>query len=157
MLQEQTKAELRDKLRVADDGNREMISFIRNLQQQGDVELGQMRNFLQSKITEDQQVQTKNNEKNSVLFQEMVRLGEENSKYAQKVAGMQNVFEAKLAQMEQRLAQTEQSGYMIDKKGESSNAVLSELIEKVESRLLMVDQQVLNLKGDLGREKENLF
>lgn len=87
----------------------------------------------------------------------MVRLGEENSKYAQKVAGMQNVFEAKLAQMEQRLAQTEQTGYMTDKKGESSNAVLSELIEKVESRLLMVDQQVLNLKGDLGREKENLF
>lgn len=33
MLQEQTKAELRDKLRIADDGNREMISFIKNLQQ----------------------------------------------------------------------------------------------------------------------------
>ena len=30
---EQSKNELRDKLRVAEDGNREMIAFIKNLQQ----------------------------------------------------------------------------------------------------------------------------
>jgi len=29
---EQSKNELRDKLRVAEDGNREMIAFIKNLQ-----------------------------------------------------------------------------------------------------------------------------
>lgn len=41
-----------------------------------------MRNFLQNKISEDQSVVNKNNEKNSVLFNEMVRLGQENEKYS---------------------------------------------------------------------------
>ena len=59
-----------------------MIAFIKNLQQQGDVELSSMRNFLQNKITEDQSLHSQNNEKNSVLFNEMVRLGQENEKYA---------------------------------------------------------------------------
>jgi len=67
---------------VSEDGNREMIAFIKNLQQQGDVELSSMRNFLQNKITEDQSLHSQNNEKNSVLFNEMVRLGQENEKYA---------------------------------------------------------------------------
>lgn len=52
-----------------------MIAFIKNLQQQGDIELSSMRNFLQNKISEDQSILNKNNEKNSVLFNEMVRLG----------------------------------------------------------------------------------
>lgn len=32
LLTEQSKNELREKLRIADDGNREMIAFIKNLQ-----------------------------------------------------------------------------------------------------------------------------
>ena len=31
-LAEQTRSEMREKLRVAEDGNREMITFIKNLQ-----------------------------------------------------------------------------------------------------------------------------
>ena len=82
LLTEQSKNELREKLRIADDGNREMIAFIKNLQQQGDIELSSMRNFLQNKISEDQSILNKNNEKDSVLFNEMVRLGQENEKYS---------------------------------------------------------------------------
>ena len=62
-----------------------MINFIKNLQTQGDQELSSMRNFLQQKISEDQSNNSKNNEKNSVLFNEMVRLGQENEKYADRV------------------------------------------------------------------------
>ena len=47
LLSDKIRTELRDKLRVTEDGNREMISFIKNLQQQGDQELSSMRNFLQ--------------------------------------------------------------------------------------------------------------
>lgn len=96
LLTEQTKNELRDKLRIADDGNREMIAFIKNLQQQGDIELSSMRSFLQNKISEDQSLMNKNNEKNSVLFNEMVRLGQDNEKYATRVANMQATYEAKM-------------------------------------------------------------
>lgn len=53
MLSDKIKIELRDKLRVTEDGNREMMAFIKNLQQQGDQELASMRNFLQQKITDD--------------------------------------------------------------------------------------------------------
>jgi len=53
-LSDKIKLEMRDKLRITEDGNREMMAFIRNLQQQGDQELASMRNFLQQKITDDQ-------------------------------------------------------------------------------------------------------
>ena len=36
-----------------------------------------MRNFIQQKISEDQQSVAKTNEKSSILFNEMVRLGKE--------------------------------------------------------------------------------
>lgn len=35
-LGERTRVELRDKLRVTEDNNREMVNFIKNLQNQGD-------------------------------------------------------------------------------------------------------------------------
>jgi hypothetical protein len=89
LLGEKTRIDLRDKLRVTEDNNREMINFIKNLQSQGDQELSSMRNFLQSKISEDQTNNSKNNEKNSVLFNEMVRLGQENEKYAERVQNIQ--------------------------------------------------------------------
>lgn len=47
LLGEKTRLDLRDKLRVTEDNNREMINFIKNLQSQGDQELSSMRNFLQ--------------------------------------------------------------------------------------------------------------
>ena len=47
-----------------------------------------MRNFLQQKISEDQTNGSKLNEKNTVLFNEMVRLGQENEKYAERVNNM---------------------------------------------------------------------
>ena len=89
MLGEKTRLDLRDKLRVTEDANREMMTFIKNLQNQGDQELASMRNFLQQKISEDHTNNTNFNEKNSVLFNEMVRLGQENEKYAERVQVMQ--------------------------------------------------------------------
>ena len=88
LLADRTRNELRDKLRVTEDNNREMINFIKNLQTQGDSELSSMRSFLQQKISDDQTNGSKLNEKNTVLFNEMVRLGQENEKYAERVNNM---------------------------------------------------------------------
>ena len=84
---------LEKKLRLTEDNNREMVNFIKNLQSskspksgKGDQELSSMRQFLQQKISEDYQNNTKSQEnprkarsqeKNSVLFNEMVRLGQD--------------------------------------------------------------------------------
>lgn len=46
---------------------------------------------------------------------------------------------------------------MYDKKGDSNSQILSEMIEKMEARVFNLDQQVMSLKNELGREKENVF
>ena len=43
LLGDKTRQELNQKLRVTEDNNREMVSFIKNLQTQGDQELSSMR------------------------------------------------------------------------------------------------------------------
>lgn len=58
-----------------------MVAFIKSLQTQGDIELSSMRQVLQQKISDDQQNSLKSNEKNSILFNEMVRLGKDNEQY----------------------------------------------------------------------------
>ena len=42
-VSEQTGHMVRDKLRITEDNNREMINFIKGLQSQGDSELNSMR------------------------------------------------------------------------------------------------------------------
>lgn len=76
-LGEATRQEMRDKLRIADDSNKELAKFIRSLQTQSDGELSSMRQFLQQKVNEDMSVSQKFNEKNSILFNELVRLGKD--------------------------------------------------------------------------------
>ena len=69
----------------------------------------------------------------------MVRLGQENEKYSQRVQNMQASFEAKIGQLESRLSGSEQSTTLFDKKSETTANILSELLEKVESRVLTLD------------------
>ena len=57
-----------------------MTNFIKSLQNQSEAELSQMRNFLQNKLSEDSALQLKAKEKNSILFQELVRIGQESEK-----------------------------------------------------------------------------
>ena len=65
-----------------------MLNFVKTFQNQGDSELNQIRQFMQQKVTEDQATSAKSNEKNSVLFNEMVRLGQQNEQYQEKVIGI---------------------------------------------------------------------
>ena len=61
---EVTRHELRQKLKTAEEQNMEMANFIRSLQNQSETELAQMRNFLQSKLSEDHVDKMKVKEKN---------------------------------------------------------------------------------------------
>lgn len=58
--------------------------------------------------------------------------------------------------MEARLAGTEQSSMLVDRKGETNQGILSEVIDKLEAKVLGMEQNVHYLKGDFQREKENL-
>ena len=66
-----------------------------------------MRQFLQQKISEDHANSAKVNEKNGVLFNEMVRLGQENEKYAERVQAIQATYEQRIQALEGRLQGTE--------------------------------------------------
>lgn len=91
-----------------------------------------------------------------MLFNEIVRLGQENEKYASRVANMQTAFEAKIQQLETRLLSSEQSNVLFDKKGENNSTILADMLEKLEQRVLTLDQQIVFLKNDQSMEKENL-
>lgn len=57
-----------------------MTNFIKSLQNQSEAELSQMRNFMQNKLSEDAALQLKSKEKNNILFNELVRIGQESEK-----------------------------------------------------------------------------
>ena len=147
-LGDKTRQELNQKLRVTEDNNREMVSFIKNLQTQGDQELSSMRQFLQQKISEDHANSAKVNEKNSVLFNEMVRLGQENEKYSERVQAMQSTYEQRIQALEGRLVGTEQSTVLADRKGETNQSILAEVIDKLEAKVLGLEQNFHYIKGD---------
>ena len=65
-----------------------MANFIKGLQNQSESELAQMRTFLQTKISEDHADKLQSKEKNSILFNELVRIGQENEKHAHQLQGL---------------------------------------------------------------------
>lgn len=78
--EEKVRLDMREKLRVSEEQNRELANFIKSLQTQSDQELTQMRTFLQDKLNEDHLQGIKQKEKSTVLFNEVVRLGQEYEK-----------------------------------------------------------------------------
>lgn len=85
---EMLRNELRQKLRVSEEQSLEMANFIKGLQNQSETELAQMRNFLQSKQSEDHIEKMKSKEKNSILFNEVVRIGQQSEKHSQALTGL---------------------------------------------------------------------
>lgn len=111
---------MRDKLRASEENNHQMVSFIKSLQTQGDMELSSMRQVLQQKISEDQQNSLKSNEKNSILFNEMVRLGKEYETSQERANQTQLALDERIAQVEARLIGTEQGYLNVDRKGDTN-------------------------------------
>ena len=58
--------------------------------------------------------------------------------------------------MEQRIANSEQSGVMVDRKGENNTNIMAELVEKLESKVLGMDQGMQVLRQELHSERENV-
>ena len=45
---------------------------------------------------------------------------------------------------------------LADRKGDTNQGILAEVIDKLEAKVLSMEQNLHYLKGDFGREKENL-
>jgi len=155
-MEEKNKLETRDRLRIADENNRELMNFIKSIQTQSDAELTQMRAFLQEKLNEDHIGGIKQKEKSTVLFNEVVRLGQEYEKQIEFLQSLNSNYENRIQTMEARLAQAEQASLGIEKRGDVSQTMLNEVIEKLESKLLNMEQNVHFMKTEQQRERDNL-
>lgn len=85
---EMLRNELKNKLRVTEEHNQDLAHFIKGLHNQSETELASMRNFLQAKQSEDHVEKMKFKEKNSILFNELVRIGQQSEKHGQALSGL---------------------------------------------------------------------
>lgn len=134
----------------------EMQNFIKSLHNQSEAELAQMRQLLQSKTSEDHVEKIKVKEKNSILFNELVRIGQQSEKHGQVLSGLNQQLEQRIAYLEQRLSQQEQSNQMVNRKGDAASMFLNEVFERVESKVMGLEQQVQLVNSEQRRDKENI-
>lgn len=146
--EEKLRLEMRDKLRVSDEQNRELANFIKSLQTQSDQELTQMRTFLQEKLNEDHLNGIKHKEKSTVLFNEVVRLGQEYEKQIEYLQNLNTNYEGRIQTLETRLANTESSSLANEKRGDLSQNIINDMMEKLESKILQIDQSVHMMRSD---------
>ena len=133
-----------------------MTNFIKSLQNQSEVELSQMRNFMQNKLSEDAALQLKSKEKNNILFNELVRIGQESEKQQVALSGLNQQLEERIAFLEQRLQQSEQNSQMINRKGDAASIFLNDVFEKVEGKLMGLEQNVQLMTMEQNKERENI-
>jgi hypothetical protein len=117
-----------------------LAHFIKGLQNQSETELSSMRNFLQAKQSEDHLEKMKFKEKNSILFNELVRIGQQAEKHGQALTGLNQQLEQRIAYLEQRLGQQEQSNQLINRKGDAASMFLNEVFERVEAKVMGLEQ-----------------
>ena len=84
-----------------------MANFIKGLQSQSETELAQMRNYLQTIFSENHADQVKTKEKSSILFNELVRIGQESEKQQRQLQGLNTALEERIAVLEGRLQMQE--------------------------------------------------
>lgn len=143
-------------MRIAEENNLQMSNFIKGLQSQSESELAQMRNFLQTKLSEDHADKVKTKEKSSILFNELVRIGQESEKQQRQLQGLNHQLEERIAVLEQRLSMSESNNQMVNRKGDAASMFLNEVFERVEGKLMGLEQNVNLMNMEQRKEKENL-
>lgn len=133
-----------------------MANFIRSLSSQSEAELSQMRNILQSKMSEDHADKVKAKEKNSILFNELVRIGQDNERQNQGLQSLNQQMEERIAVLEQRLGQSETNTVMVNRKGDAASMFLNDVFEKVEGKLMGLEQNVQLINMEVNKDKENM-
>lgn len=101
-----------------------------------------MRNFLQNKVSEDHAEKIKGREKNAILFNEVVRIGQIADKQGSAINGLNQTLEQRIQYLEQRLGQSEQNNQLINRKGDAASMFLNEVFERVEGKVMGLEQAV---------------
>ncbi len=86
----------------------------------------------------------------------MVRLGQENESYQERIQQIQQTFEQRIQILEGRLISTEQGTILADRKGETNQGILADIIDKMETKVFSMEQNVDILRNEFNRERDNL-
>eukprot|EP00357_Protocruzia_adherens_P000537 CAMPEP_0114981866 /NCGR_PEP_ID=MMETSP0216-20121206/5778_1 /TAXON_ID=223996 /ORGANISM="Protocruzia adherens, Strain Boccale" /LENGTH=1008 /DNA_ID=CAMNT_0002343577 /DNA_START=148 /DNA_END=3174 /DNA_ORIENTATION=- len=147
------KLELREKLRNAELNQKELMGYIKNMEKSEDSELSQMRLLLQEKASEDHSSNVKQKEKANVLFGEVVRLGEQHEKSAEFLQSLSVTVESRLQTLESRLSGSERTLFQVDKKGESGVNLVSDLAERMDKRIQVLETTLQAVANDQRKDE----
>ena len=98
----------------------------------------------------------KTKEKSSILFNELVRIGQESDLQKQSLQQLNHALEQRIAMLEQRLQMNENSSQMINRKGDAASMFLNEVFERVEGKLMGLEQQQYLLSMEQRKERDNI-
>ena len=72
------------------------------------------------------------------------------------LSGLNVQLEERIAYLEQRLQQSEQTNAMVNRKGDAASMFLNEVFEKVEGKLMGLEQNFSLMTMEQNKEKENV-
>ncbi len=115
-----------------------------------------MRGYLQDKLNDDHLSSVKQKEKSTVLFNEVVKLGEKNEKHQEIIQNLSINYESRIQTLEARLASAEQNTNTTEKKGDASSTFLNEVIERLESKVQNMESNFHFMSNEQKKEKDSM-
>lgn len=94
-----------------------------------------MRGIIQEKLTEDQNAAIKEREKTKALFNEVVRLGEQQEKTSELLSSNSVGLETRVHSLEAKLQASERAFNSLAQRGETGISQLNDWNEKVDKKL----------------------
>ena len=152
--EEASKIELRERLAISENNQKELMNFMRQEKKQDETELKQLRMMVQEVQNDDQVDKTKNNEKSAAMFQEVVRIGVEQEKMIENLQNLNTNLESQLSTLESKINILQSNSGNLEQKGEMSNSMMGELAEKIEKRLHNVEDVIQLLNSEQRTEKD---
>jgi len=154
--EERVKAQLKEKLMIAEQNFKEISNFIQTFQKLDNSEINQMRILIQDKISEDQQLIMKEREKAKALFNEIVRIGELQEKQSKDIYGLNSELDSRLRGLESKFILNEQSMNQLVTKGETGINYMSEWNQKLDSRVQQLETNLIGLGKEQMKDRDSL-
>ena len=141
-------------MRSCETGNREMTNLLKQMQHTDTSELHEIRQFMHDKVGEDQLNHVRHHEKSTALFNEVVRLGQENEKNQDSFNNFMAQIENKMQIVESRQNKGEQDMMHVEGVGASGSTMAIQLADKMERKILELENVLDQVTGEVRMQKE---
>ncbi len=137
--EQEDSAEIIAKLRQSEQANKDLHGFLQAMQMQTDKEMAQLRDAINERLGDSQADQARNKEKNSALFAEVVRIGQELERLSGELPGSVAQLDSKLREVEAKSDKAQQAASSTDLAGGNFADMLSRYSERTETRLAQLE------------------